>query len=390
MVSSVAGWNEFVDQIRSLPDRLLAKLPESMRQDPQVQQEVAQLVLESLAASSLDAISGDGDHPVFLANQNLTLNFPMSNADTTYRVSRITPGGIYRLRGRRGSLRMALLSQIGPAAAGVGRGYMDLNKLHTDAGGQFDLILSPERPAGYAGDWWQLLPTSNMLLLRSVSSDWAREMDLTISIERMDRAPQRPRVSAAELEQRLRSLPQAAAVLPTRFVDGVATLRAGGYVNRLKLIDLSLGGGVSGQSYFEGAYDLTEDEALVIETRVPANCTYYSFIMGNEIQQTTDWYNNLSSLNDSQAKPDKDNVLRVVISAQDPGVPNWLDTAGYLRGQVQARWVGCPAPETPVVRKVAIGEVRSILPPETPVVTPSEREATIRDRRSKLQQRPLW
>lgn len=387
---AVAGWNDFVEQLRVLPDRLLAKLPESMRQDPQVQQEVARLVLASLAVSSLDAISGDGDHPIFLANQNLTLNLPMPNADTVYRVARVTPGGTYRLRGRRGSLRMAHLSQIGPAAPGANRSALDLNTLHQDEQDRFDLLVSPSRPSGYAGDWWPLEPSTNGLLLRLVSSDWAREQDPTIAIERVDRPPERPRPGAAELEQRLRSLPQAAAVLPTMFVGHVAKLREEGYVNRLKLLDLSKTGGVGGQSYFEGAYDLADDEALLIESQVPAGCAYYSFILGNEISETTDWYNNHSSLNDSQARPDHDGLLRVVVAAKDPGVPNWLDTAGYPRGLVQARWTGCPAPPAPRVRKAALGAVRGLLPPATPAVTAQQRDAVIRARRLALQQRPLW
>jgi hypothetical protein len=99
-------------------------------------------------------------------------------------------------------------------------------------------------------------------------------------------------------------------------------------VNKLKVLDVSQVGGLTGQSYYEGAYDLGDDEALVIEARVPAKGVYRSLILGNDIQETTDWYNNHSSLNDSQAKPDRDGVLRVVVSATDPGVPNWLDTAG--------------------------------------------------------------
>src|SRR3546814_3501739 len=49
------------------------------------------------------------------------------------------------------------------------------------------------------------------------------------------------------------------------------------------------------------------------------------------------WVNNHSSLNDAQARVDKDGLFRAVISAQDPGVPNWLDTAGNASGAVQGR-----------------------------------------------------
>jgi hypothetical protein len=387
--AGVPGWNDFIEQLRVLPDRLLAQLPPDLRDDPQVQQEVARLVLASLAGASLDAIGGDGDHPAFLANQNLILDLPMPNADTVYRVSRVTPGGVYRLRGQRGSLRMAHLSQIGGAGAGA-RSALDLNTLHADAHGMYDLVLSPTRPAGYAGDWWELQPNTNRLLLRLVSSDWSRERDPTISIERIDRPPQRPRPSAAELERRLRDLPKATALLPMMFVGHSSRLRQEGYVNRLKALDLSQVGGVSGQAYYEGAYDLADHEALLIEARTPPDCAYYSLMLGDDLHETTDWYNNLSSLNDSQARPDPDGVLRVVISARDPGAANWLDTAGHRRGVVQGRWTGCPKPPELSARKLALKDLAAALPPGAAKVSPAEREATIRERRFRLQQRPLW
>ena len=123
---------------------------------------------------------------------------------------------------------------------------------------------------------------------------------------------------------------------------------------------------------------------------MPAKCGYRSLILTNDLYETTDWYNNLASLNDAQAKPDKDGVLRIVVSAKDPGVPNWLDTSGYPKGLIQGRWADCEASPTPTVRKVAAAAVRKFLPPETAHVTPAERDRQIRDRRSVLQQRPLW
>jgi hypothetical protein len=395
---AVAGWSEFVEGLRTLPDRMLAKLPESMRGDPQVQEEVGRLMLESLAASSLDAISGDGDHPVFLPQIGQTLNIGQPNADTVYRTARITPKGSYRLRGMRGSLRIFSIGQVDPspgepgaaAQPGPTRIYHDLNALHVDKSGHFDVLLSPERPADYKGDWWELAPTTNKLLLRMVSSDWSHERDPTISIERVDRPLGSPRRSAADLEQRLRRLPGATAFMAMLFVNHVESLRQQGYVNKLKVLDVSQMGGLTGQFYYEGAYDLSEDEALIVEAKVPAKCVYRSLLLTNEIYETTDWYNNLSSLNDSQAKPDKDGVLRIVVSAKDPGVPNWMDTSGYPQGVVQGRWTGCETQPIPSVKKVMLSQVRQGLPTGTPTITFEQRQARIRERRLLLQQRPLW
>lgn len=386
---AVPGWNEFVDGLRSLPNQMLAKLPESMRNDPQVQQEVARLALESLASSAIDTIGGDGDHPAFLPQIGQVLNIGQPNADTIYRTADITQGGAYRLRGRRGSVRIATIGEIGKMAGPI-KDYHDINALHADADGRFDVILSPTKPEGYKGDWWQLAPTTTRLLLRMVSSDWSREQDPTIAIERVDIPVEKPRTPAADLEQRLRRLPAATAFMAQLLVDHAATLRQQGYVNKLKVFDVSQMGGLTGQFYYEGAYELRDDEALIVEAKAPSKCLYRSLILTNEIYETTDWYDNLSSLNDAQAKVDKDGVLRIIVSAKDPGVPNWLDTAGYPEGVIQGRWTGCDAQPIPSVKKVMLADVRKALPPDTPSVTPAERQAEIRERRTALQQRPLW
>jgi hypothetical protein len=174
------------------------------------------------------------------------------------------------------------------------------------------------------------------------------------------------------------------------FVDHVEGLRREGYVNKLKVFDVSQMGALVGQFYYEGAYDLKDDEALIVEAKVPDKCVYRSLILTNAIYETTDWYNNHSSLNYAQAQPDKDGILRIVVSAKDPGVRNWLDTAGYPVGVIQGRWTDCDAQPMPTVRKVAAAEVRKSLPRDTALVTPAERDLIVRERRSALQQRPLW
>lgn len=398
-VPKIAGWDEFVDSLRDLPGRMLAKLPESERHDPQVQQEVGRLMLEALTASSLDALGSDGDHPVFLPQLGQTLNVGQPNADTVYRVARITPGGTYRLTGRRGTLRIFKMGQVSPNLGeggtptkhvGATTTYGDFNTLHADSEGRFDVLLSPVRPAGYNGDWWQLDASANRLLLRMVSSDWKKELDPTISIERIDVPVNRPRPKAADLEQRLRRLPAATGSIALLFIDHVEGLRRQGFVNSLKIFDASQLGGLTGQFYYEGAYDLRDDEALIVESKVPSVCAYRSLLLTNDLYETTDWYNNHSSLNDSQAKADADGVLRIVVATRDPGVPNWLDTAGYGQGLIQGRWTDCDSQPIPSVRKVPLADVRKSLPPQTPTMTHEDRERLIRERREELQQRPLW
>ena len=395
----VPGWDAFIEALRTLPGEMLAKLPPEMRADPQIRAEVGRLALESLASSSLNLVGADGDFPVFLPTIGQVLDIGQPNADTIYRFAQITPGGSYRLRGSKGSLTIATIGQNRPSPyekaskdgkVGAVPVYHDINALHADADGRFDVLLSPARPAGYTGDWWELLPATNKLFLRMVSTDWANERDPTITVERVDRPMRRPRTAAGELAQRLEQLPAQVRFSALLFVDHVAQLRSQGYVNTLKVLDVSQMGGLKGQFYYEGAYDLADDEALVIAAKVPAKCQYRSIILTNELYETTDWTDNHASLNAAQAAPDKDGVLRVVVANRDPGVPNWLDTAGYSKGLVQGRWTNCDSQPIPTVRKVALRDLRKVLPPETGMVSPAERDRITRERRRAYQERPQW
>jgi hypothetical protein len=393
----VAGWDAFIERLRVLPARMLAKLPENPRRDPQIRQEIGRLALEALTCSALDALGSDPDRPAFLPQIGQILNVGQPNADTVYRLARITPGGVYRLRGARGTLRMFDISQAPPSPSepgykpeGGARVSHDCNSLQVDSEGRFDVLLSETRPPNHTGDWWQLKPTTNKLLMRMVSADWAGERAPTIAVERMDAPATRPRVAASDLESRLRRLPDTIDFIALLFVDHVEVLRRDGFINKLKVFDVSKMGGLAGQFYYEGAYELQDDEALIVEVKVPQRYHYRSLILTNEIYETTDWYNNQSSLNDAQADVDADGVLRIVVSTKDPGVPNWLDTAGHRRGLIQGRWAYCDSQPVPEVRKVTLADLRKHLPAETSTVSPQAREQIVRERRAALQQRPLW
>ena len=67
-----------------------------------------------------------------------------------------------------------------------------------------------------------------------------------------------------------------------------------------------------------------------------------------------------------------------------------MDTAGHPRGIIQGRWTGCDSQPIPEVRKVKVADVARLLPRDTPRVTPEQRQASIRERRRALLERPYW
>jgi hypothetical protein len=49
--------------------------------------------------------------------------------------------------------------------------------------------------------------------------------------------------------------------------------------------------------------------------------------------------------------------VRIVISARDPGVPNWLTTAGHRQGTLCFRWIGAEEIVHPKTRVAKIADL---------------------------------
>ena len=58
-------------------------------------------------------------------------------------------------------------------------------------------------------------------------------------------------------------------------------------MNALKVMTLEFGA-LEGQFCYKGTYELADDDALVIESPIPAKCDYRSLILTNEIYETID------------------------------------------------------------------------------------------------------
>jgi hypothetical protein len=393
--ASLMSWEQFVDQLKPLGARLMQRLPERLRQDPQVVQESYRLLLAGLARGLSDAVVGDRRHPMFVPEISLAQNVFQPNSDTVYKSVMIDGAGVYRLKGERGGTRLLILAQLGPDTLRTGQlgpalKQYDFDTLTLDDQGRFDVIISRTRPDGYRGDWWELDPRAEKFMVRTVGCRWGDEREPRYGVDRLDVPPGKGRYSAAELSFRLSEIPTIAANCACTFPGHVDKLRQEGYINRLKVFDVSQMVGLNRQHYYEGAYDLKDDEALIVEAKVPEKVKYWSLILTNDIYETTDWSNNQASLNDAQARIDGDGWFRAVVSARDPGVPNWLDTSGYASGAIQGRWFDASSAPTPGVKKLKLADVRSALPEDTPTVTSAERDAAVRERRIKAQMRVVW
>ena len=352
------------------------------------------LALSGVASGYISHLALDPRRPTWTPSWNISMNMAGPCPDYTYRTTDIDPRGAYRISGWRGRNRFAEIAQQSYELLGhegstsVPPTLHDLDSLNIGADGAFSVMLSPERPARYEGDWWLLMPRTKRLLMRQCSVDWINDVDARLAIERLDDAPDTP---TTETDRRIGNLGPWAEGMVRFDIDLARWYREHHGINvltRSKKIESI--GGMPNQVYYDGAYEIEDDEALIIETDLPKTCLYWSMLVADDRFATVDWANHQSSLNEAQARLDSDGKLRAVISRHDPGVQNWLDKAHNKWGIIQLRWkLPSDAPD-PVVTKVKVADVRRHLPADTPAYSAAEREEAIRKRRVGYQLRVHW
>jgi hypothetical protein len=84
---------------------------------------------------------------------------------------------------------------------------------------------------------------------------------------------------------------------------------------------------------------------------------------------------------------DDDGKVRVVVAHQDPGVANWLDTAGHSEGPIILRCVRTETAPVPTTRVVPFDRLVDELPSTVRRVSPVERSAAIDVRRKAVSRR---
>jgi hypothetical protein len=225
--------------------------------------------------------------------------------------------------------------------------------------------------------------------MRKCACDWKNELDARVAINRLDdggqdMTPEETARRFSDLAAWIEGMIEFDMQLVRYYREhhGVNTFMRSSKIDSL--------GGLPKQAYYDGIHELTDDEALILETELPKQVRYWQALVADDRFATLDWVNRQSSLNDAQARIDADGKFRAVISRLDPGVPNWLDKGDYPWGVIQMRWNRASDYPDPTIQKVPFAEIRQHLPSDTPVVTPEERAQQLRDRREAVQLRRIW
>jgi hypothetical protein len=377
------AWRRFSERIGAL-DAIV--LQEGAPSSPADRAEGYRYLARTVAANlDLWIKRGDPDDPqVFWVNDT----WGLPNADGIYTNVPLRGDAVYEVTGRKGTVHW-LNFQVTAGWFGtptpmrvVSEGSDD--QLDIAADGSFTLILGgPKRER----NWLPLADDASMLTIRQFFYDWESETRAEIEVKRVGArsTPKAPDPAAlAKRLDRVASITEATADFgPKRAIAGRKHMTnafspPAGAGNQL---------GINRNVYSGGHFVLDPDEALIVEVRPPPSCRYWGIQLGSFWMEPIDFANHQSSLNGHQAVLDPDGVFRAVVSAQDPGVPNWLDTAGHPEGAMLLRWLECDAGPRPTTRKLALAEVRKALPASTAKVTPEQRARTIERRRAHVARR---
>jgi hypothetical protein len=144
------------------------------------------------------------------------------------------------------------------------------------------------------------------------------------------------------------------------------------------------------QLYWPAVFQFDEDEALIVETEMPASAPYWNIQLNDPLFNAVEYVYRISHINDWNAVRSSDGKLRAVIALNDPGVPNWLDPAGFTEGTLYGRWYDCDSLPIPTIKRVKLAELRDHLPADTGIVTPEERADQLRRRVRAAQRRRRW
>jgi hypothetical protein len=398
-MTELPTWDAQMEALKGVADHLLATWRPDNASEAEVQ-DMNKLALSILACGYLCNVYTDARRPVFMPLWNYACNQGGPNPDYVYLSAEIDGAGIYELVGRRGTVRFVEITQQGPGMMTSLKNVEkrmkfnaithDLDDLTIADDGSFRVILSVERPEGHDGDWWQLNPEVGKLLMRKCACDWNIEIDAQVAINRLDDSGED--MAPAEIARRFSEMGDWIKGMIDFDMELVRYYREHHGINVLLRSQwIQQGGGLATkQAYYDGIHEIADDEALIVEFPVPMDCLYWQILVADDRFSTVDWVNRQSSLNDVQARIDPDGWFRGVVSKHDPGVHNWLDKADWPWGILQARFYRADDYPKATVTKVPVAEVLEHLPADTPVLTPEEREAQLRHRRTGAQLRRIW
>jgi hypothetical protein len=357
------SWNEFCEMLKNAGNLVLRDQPD----DPLTRAEGFRYLSRLVRAALQTFVEHDDPRaPVLQRVVHETAKMGADNPDAVYANAAVSGAYRYRIAGTRGTVRvLSFATQIGHFGRGPNMpptGQIDSSTLAVRDDGTFEVIVACEKPGELepGQSWLPMGPQTGTLIVRQLRLR-AEERLAEMKIERTGGDPRPDPLTAERLDAGLRSTGM--------FVNGAGLLFAGwsrmfqAHTNRLPRFDQETSnrvGGLADVAYHHSYWRLAPDEALVVDV-TPVPCDHWNFQVGNHWMESLDYRYFRIHTNSLIASSRADGRTRVVVAHRDPGVPNWLETAGHAFGTMCFRWVR-PAGEgpEPLCRVVPVDDVKGL------------------------------
>lgn len=354
-IVSGQSWDEFCDTLKAAGAAL--NFPGAPR-DPFNQAE-GYRYLTRLTRAGLMAFLEHADPraPVLHRVVHETVKMGADNPDNFYQTACISGEYDYVIRGQRNTVKyLGFGTQIGHYGQGGGlppSGYLESSAIKLEADGSF-LVHVSCKP--HAKNWLPMQPQTGCLIVRQTFLDRTREVPADLIIERVGGDAVPTPLTPKQVDDGLKSASTLVAGAALLFAKWARDFQR--HSNQLPLFDPAVStaaGGDPNIRYYHSHWALAPDEALLIEVTPPV-CEHWNFQLNNYWMESLDYVNFQIHTNKHLARYEKNGSVKIIIAHHDPGLPNWLSTAGHESGTMCFRWIklqspdDAPQPQTRVVK----------------------------------------
>jgi hypothetical protein len=336
-ITSGRAWTEFCDELKAAGHVLLS--PGTPR-DP-FQQAEGMRYLSRLTRAGLEAYVEYPD-PSFPRLQRMvheTVKMGADNPDNYYLNAQISGKYEYKIYGKRNTVdHISFHTQNGNYGSTGGLapcGKIDNAGLVVEEDGSFEIFITRE-PRGR--NWLKMEEETSLLMVRQTFADRSTELPAQLEVINLSGQKKPGPLTPAQLDEGLK--------MASMFVGGAGLLFARWandfkkHVNQLPQFDpgkSNAAGGDESIIYYHSYWKIEPGEILMIDVR-PPECDAWNFQLNNYWMESLDYRYHHISINKHSAFYEPDGTVRIAVSQEDPGLPNWIETANHLEGTMCWRW----------------------------------------------------
>jgi hypothetical protein len=382
------AWRRFCDELKAAGD---IAFRDGAASGPADRAAGVRLLSRNIAlALAFELENKDPLHPELLHYFDPVRKQGGDNTDALYVGAPINGTDTYRVSGNRGSARYFGVTVVERGKTPWGGGVAGMlfgDQIRTEPDGSFELHLSP---VPQPGNWIKTTPQTFRVTFRQFFADWENEAPMEARIDRLTGDGSPPQLTPERIIDGLGSASRWVPWSVSYWADMIEKWKA--QPNRFlsyRQLDGNRIDATPGGEPLIAYWMLPPDEALIIRVH-PPKAQYWAVEFGNYWWETMDYRYRLSNTNCHYAALEDDGELIVVVSHDDPGLPNWLDPSGHTEGYVTYRWMLAESLPVPRCEQVPRAALLEHLPGTVRRITPEARRAQLAGRRRGVLKRFKW